>query len=146
MRRIQIRATETNGSLGKNRYIHAAEFNVYTYKEGLVIPTGVTADAKLELKFGESRKINAAAAPANTNYRDLTYTSSNPLIASVSKDGTVTAGVYKAGTADITIRAYGGASAVCRVTVKKVATPPLVYSTKVVSPVISTRSISLRQS
>lgn len=127
MRRIQIRATETNGSLGKNRYIHAAEFNVYTYKEGLVIPTGVTAEAKLELKFGESRKINAAAAPANTNYRDLTYTSSNPLIASVSKDGTVTAGVYKAGTADITIRAYGGASAVCRVTVKKRTEPERIW-------------------
>lgn len=121
MRRIQIRATETNGELGRNQYIHAAEFNVYTYKDGIVVPTGIQADAAINLNFGENKKLNAAAAPANATYQELTYTSSNPLIASVSKDGTVTAGVSKTGAADITITAFGGATAVCRVTV----TPPI---------------------
>lgn len=118
MRRIQIRATDTKGELTE-KYIHAAEFNVYTYKDGVSVPTGISADANMTLEFGEGKKINAVTVPADATYQELTYTSSNPLIASVSKDGTVTAGVYKEGTADITIKAYGGATAVCRVTVKE---------------------------
>ncbi len=116
MRRIQIRATETNGSEGLNKHITAAEFNLYTLKDGIISPTAINADTEMTLNIGESKKIAASVIPANATYKEITYKSSNSQIASVSADGTVTAG-SKTGTAEITMTAFGNITAVCTVTV-----------------------------
>ncbi len=116
MRRLQIRATETNGSEGLNKYITAMEFNVYALKDGVVSPTAINADTEMTLNIGESRKITASVAPANATYKEITYASSNTQIARVSADGTVTAG-SKTGTAEITMTSFGNKKAVCTVKV-----------------------------
>ncbi len=114
MRRIMIRATETDG--GTNQYISAVEFNVYSAKDDIVLPQSVTADTPMTLKVGESKKINASVQPADATYQELTYKSSNTQVAKVSADGTVTGGT-RPGTAEITISAVGNAKSVCTVTV-----------------------------
>lgn len=116
MRRIKIRATETNGAEGLNKHICAVEFNVYTLKDGVVAPTGINADTEMILNIGESKQITASVEPPNASYKEITYTSSNSKIASVSADGTVTAGT-RTGTAEITMTSFGGQTAICTVKV-----------------------------
>ncbi|WP_291764985.1 glycosyl hydrolase family 95 catalytic domain-containing protein [Blautia sp.] len=120
MRRIQIRATSTEGE-GGNKHISAAEFNVYTNKDASVIDAeSITMEEALELASGEKGQLHAVVAPENATYKDVTYTSANRKLAEVSADGVVTANrLGRTGTVEITATtADGGHSAVCVVTVK----------------------------
>ncbi|MCM1225093.1 MAG: Ig-like domain-containing protein, partial [Lachnospiraceae bacterium] len=116
MRRIQIRATETNGAEGLNKHITAAEFNVYTLKDGVVAPTAILADEEITLATNASGKITASVEPANATYKEIKYESSSPQVVRVSADGTITAGT-RTGTATITMTAFGGKTATCNVKV-----------------------------
>lgn len=74
------------------------------------------SDSKISLKEGGSYKINASISPSNTtDDKTLTWTSSNPSIASVDSDGNVTA--KKAGTTVITATSVNGITAQCQVMV-----------------------------
>lgn len=118
MRRIQLRATATAGASGTNKFIHAAEIAVYQQSRDVITPvTGVSVDSEITLKNGESRQLQASVIPEDATYQELTYKSSDPLLVAVSADGTVTAGNAKIGTAEITVTAEGGESAICTVTV-----------------------------
>lgn len=81
--------------------------------------TGVTLDkTEMTLKEGETRKLYATVEPAEV--KDITFSSSNTDIATVSSDGTVTA--VKAGEATITVTVTSPATsdsktATCKVTV-----------------------------
>ena len=86
-------------------------------------PTSLTiSEAELLLNKGTSKKLTVTAQPPEAA-AGLIWTSSNPTIAAVSRDGNVTA--QKAGEADITVTTTGTAadgsekvSAVCHVTVR----------------------------
>ena len=68
------------------------------------------------LAKGKSLTLEATVSPTDATDKSLTWTSSNPKIASVSKDGKVTA--KSKGTATITCKASNGKKASCKVTVK----------------------------
>ena len=76
--------------------------------------TGITLDrTSLTLARGESRKLTAEVKPADAD-QTVTWISSNPSVATVSADGTVTA--VEKGKAQITAKA-GDMTAVCNVSV-----------------------------
>ena len=83
-----------------------------------VAVTGVTlnkTEATLTAK-GQTVQLTATVAPANATNKNVTYTTSNEKVATVTPEGLVTA-VAK-GTADITVTtADGNKTAVCKVTV-----------------------------
>ena len=70
----------------------------------------------LELTEGETGTITATVKPDNATNKTVTWSSNNPLIASVDQNGTVTG--QAEGTTTITAKA-GGKTATCTVTVKK---------------------------
>ena len=82
-----------------------------------VAVTGVTLD-KPTVSFvaGTSTTLTATVLPANATNKTVTWSSDKPAIASVDKNGTVTA--HKAGEAVITVKSEdGGKTASCKVTV-----------------------------
>lgn len=114
VRRIQIKALETKnapgGEAGGNKYIHAAEFNVYEKNPDYVpqpepeAPTGVTVEsATMTLNPGESKNVGAKVTPDGAEQK-LIYSSNDITVAYVSPNGLVTASNYKSGTATITVK------------------------------------------
>ena len=78
--------------------------------------TGVTLNkTEATLDLGETVKLTATVAPSNASYKDVTWTSSNESVATVS-DGTVTA--KDEGTTTITAATSNGKTATATVTVK----------------------------
>lgn len=69
----------------------------------------------LSLEVGKTGKLSATVLPASAANKSVTWTSSQPDVASVSANGTITAN--KAGTTVITATAVNGKSAFCTVTV-----------------------------
>lgn len=82
-----------------------------------VAVTGVTLNkTTLSLGLGESETLTAAVAPSTATNKNVTWTSSNTAVATVS-NGKVTG--VKTGTATITVKTADGAkTATCAVTVK----------------------------
>lgn len=119
MRRLQIRATATNGDSARDKFISAAEFGVYTaMNEDIVEADGVTIDSAVTLKSGESRQLNAAVTPEDATYKELTYTTSDYKLATVNDKGIVTANkLGRTGTVTITAASESGQTAVCQVTI-----------------------------
>ena len=74
----------------------------------------------LELKVKGKATLKATLAPAGVTEKTVTWKSSNTKVATVSKTGVVTG--VKAGTATISATTSNGKKAVCKVTVKAVAT------------------------
>ncbi len=111
MRRIQIRAIETDGKDGKNKFISAVEFNVYRKNPDYISPI-LPSEIKVEnenitLELGESKALNAEIKPANANNKNMTYVSSDPMTVFAYPNGTITASKYNSGTATVTITASG---------------------------------------
>ncbi|MBR1739238.1 MAG: Ig-like domain-containing protein [Ruminococcus sp.] len=76
-----------------------------------VSPTSVTLN-----KIGDTQTLTPTVTPSNASNKNVTYSSSNTSVATVSSSGVVTA--VAPGTADITVKtADGGYTAVCKVTV-----------------------------
>lgn len=82
-----------------------------------VAVTGITLDKDtVNLKVGETDKITATVAPANATNKSRTRVSSNPAVATIDADGTITA--VGEGTAIITVKTVdGGFEATCTVNV-----------------------------
>ena len=83
----------------------------------VVLVTGVALDkGTMTLTVGGSSKLTATVDPADATNKAVTWTSSNPAVATVDADGKVTA--VGVGTATITVTtADGGFTATCVVTV-----------------------------
>lgn len=80
------------------------------------------SDNDLSLEVGKSKQITVTYLPDNATFQKCTWTTSNPSVATVSSDGTVTA--TGKGTATITARSYDGAvTATCKVTVTRATVP-----------------------
>lgn len=90
--------------------------------ESAAIPsTGVALNlTTLTLPVGQNQKLTATLTPAETT-DTVTFTSSNPAVAAVLADGTVTA--IAPGTATITATTASGKTAQCAVTVTPVTIP-----------------------
>jgi len=91
----------------------------------LVKVTGVSVSpTTVALKVGGVQQLTATVAPANAANKTVTWTSSNPAVASVDAKGKVTA--KAAGKATITVRTADGAkTATVVVTVSAAAPPPV---------------------
>ncbi len=70
----------------------------------------------LELRPGKTKTLKATIEPDNATYKTVTFKSDNPKVASVDKNGVVTAN--RGGKAVITATAKGGKFVTCVVTVK----------------------------
>ena len=119
---------ETQAALAnKNIISDNADYNV-KYDNGdllLVKPvpvTGITLDETRTLNVGDTGTLTAAITPENATDQTLTWTSSDPSVATVDANGTITA--VGAGKATITATAtngtedtYDDVSATCTVTV-----------------------------
>ncbi len=100
---------------GAGFYVDSAESSVATGAVTTVKVTGVTMQSAITINKGKTAVLTATVAPANATNKTVTWTSSNPAVATVV-NGTVTA-VAK-GTATITATtADGSKTAVCTVTV-----------------------------
>lgn len=82
--------------------------------------TGVTISPKtLEIYEGAAGKVSASVLPADATVKDVSFSSADHSIATVSSDGTVSG--IKAGTTTITVTTErGGFTDTCAVTVKEV--------------------------
>ena len=69
----------------------------------------------LSLIVGKSEKLNATVIPSNAKNKTIIWTSGNPNIATVDKNGKVVA--IKSGTVTITAKSNNGKIATCKVTV-----------------------------
>ncbi len=69
----------------------------------------------LSLIVGKSEKLNATVIPSNAKNKTIIWTSGNPKIATVDKNGKVVA--IKSGTVTITAKSNNGKIATCKVTV-----------------------------
>lgn len=70
------------------------------------------------LSKGKTYKLDATASPSNATNKKLTWTSSNPKVATVDSTGKVT--TIKNGTAVITCKSSNGKTATCTVTVRDI--------------------------
>lgn len=89
--------------------------------------TGVSLDkSNLTMTEGDTGTLTASVTPANATNKNVTWSSSDASVASVSQDGTVTA--VKAGSATITVTTEDGdKTASCEVTVKEPAKATSIY-------------------
>lgn len=90
----------------------------------------ILSHSSVSLTEGNTQQLTASVYPTNATNRNVSWSSSNTTVASVSSYGLVTA--KTAGTATITCRATDGSgcAATCRITVEAPALPELVISDK----------------
>ena len=89
----------------------AKDFTVtVTENPSIVIPTDIAiSPTSLELTVGESGSLLATVSPSNATNKTITWSSSDPSVASVTETGTVTA--VGEGTAAITASTFNGLQA-----------------------------------
>ena len=96
-------------------YVYGAEIEV-TYSEADVHVTGVSLPSTASVETGSTTQLTATISPSNATNKNVTWSSGNTSVATVSNDGTVTG--VSAGTAVITVTtADGGYTDTCTVTV-----------------------------
>ncbi len=98
------------------------EITVLPNEASEISATGVTLNrTTASLGVGSTLKLNAIIAPSNATNTNVTWTSSNAAVATVSADGTVSA--IKKGNVIITVKTEdGGYTATCKVSVTAVST------------------------
>ena len=89
---------------------------VTSNKNTVVKETGVTISGQKEVYVGSTIKLTATVTPSNTTNKKVTWTSSNPSIASVDANGNVKG--LAAGTVTITVKTANGKTATYTVNVK----------------------------
>ncbi|MDE5870530.1 MAG: C10 family peptidase, partial [Muribaculaceae bacterium] len=88
-----------------------------TVKDKVIEAEGISLDkTEATLTEGEALTLTATIDPETTTDKTLTWTSSNPEVAAVDGNGTVTA--LKPGTTTITVSTTNGKEAKCEITVK----------------------------
>lgn len=102
---------------------HVKSITLTLAAAGPVAVTGVTLNkTSLTLEAGQDETLTATVAPSNADNKDVSWSSSNPSVASVDQTGKVSA--ISAGTATITVTtADGNKTATCNITVTAPAAP-----------------------
>ncbi|MCM1544508.1 MAG: Ig-like domain-containing protein [Ruminococcus sp.] len=94
-----------------------------------------------KINVGNTKKLTATVTPSNAVNKAVTWTSSNPSVASVDSTGKVTA--LKNGTATITCKSVdNGCKATCKVTV--IIAPTKVTLNKTSATIYTTKSLTLK--
>lgn len=120
----RAQAAGVMGGVGKNMFMpqqpYTREQSVVTIMrmgDMVVTATGVSLDKKdVTLRAGQTMQLTASIIPANAANQLLTWTTTNPKVATVSSDGLVT--TLAEGEAVITVATAGGAKASCKFTVQ----------------------------
>ena len=95
------------------RYARNNDFNFVQLQ---VVPTSVALNkTTLTLDIGKTSNLRATVYPSNASNKKCTWSSSNTSVATVDKNGKVTA--KASGTATITVKTSNGKTATCKVTV-----------------------------
>ena len=111
---VIITATSTNGK--------TAECTVTVEKKLIPITEVSLSESAVGIIEGNTHKLTATVLPENTtDSKSVSWSSNNEAVATVSKDGTITA--KSAGTAVITATSTNGKTAGCTVTVSKKEIP-----------------------
>ena len=115
-----IRYTASCGSggftIGTKQYAHDARVKLYTNNNPIPVTGVELSKTELTMKPGETETLKAHVLPDEAGSHRVTWNSSDPSVAAVDSDGTVTA--KGGGTANITVTtASGNKTAVCKVTV-----------------------------
>ncbi|MGP3957707.1 family 43 glycosylhydrolase [Nonomuraea sp. 3N208] len=87
-----------------------AKATVTVSAEGVPVESLTVSPAELRLGVGVGRQVKAVVEPANATARQLTWTSADPSVATVSATGLVT--TVKAGKTEITVRTADGSKTV----------------------------------
>lgn len=112
---------QTNTDIHHGTTIQDSDVLNLTYNDASVVitipATGITTTpTSVTLEKGTTQALSTVLVPANATNQNVTYTSSNQNVATVSADGVITA--VGEGTATITVTsADGGYTATCAVTV-----------------------------
>ena len=110
-----------NDNFISNNWCLFDNFKIEYYGE-VVLATGLSVTPSLlTLLIGESFQLSASIKPENVTYKNLSWTSSNSSIASVSDDGIVTA--HEQGSAIITAKTTDGSNKVANVVVRVTSNP-----------------------
>ncbi len=91
--------------------------NPIALRVGYPVESVSLPEDEIILKPGDSSKLTATLTPENATFRILSWTSSNPAVATVDNDGNVTA--ISEGHAYISATSHNGASDVTKVEVKE---------------------------
>lgn len=116
-----ISSINLKGSGGGNSYY--IQIEITGDAAGPVAVTGVTLNKNTtSIEAGQSEQLTAVVQPTNADNQTVTWSSSNPAVASVDENGLVSA--LSAGTANITVTTEdGNKTATCAVTVTTPAAP-----------------------
>lgn len=112
---------DTYVSVNKGKYQFALSNNFTSVKGEKVNVTGVTADAKISVNVGLTKKITASVEPSNATVKGLTYVSQNTEIATVDANGYVKGVAVGSTTVTVTSVDDTTKSATVNVTVVKAA-------------------------
>jgi hypothetical protein len=107
----------------------SANCSVTVYPSSTVLVTGVSLDkTSLAMKVGDSAvTLNATISPSNATNKEVTWSSSNTSVATVSSTGSVSA--VSTGTSTITVTTKEGSkTATCTVTVSASTAPKTDYT------------------
>lgn len=120
---VTITVTTANGKTStKNLTIREKKSNTTTSskptsnKVTTVNPTGVTISGTKTVYVGNTIRLTATVSPSNASNKKVTWTSSNPAIATVDQNGNVKG--VKAGIVTITVKTANGKTATYKVTVQ----------------------------
>ena len=112
---------DTYVSVNNGKYQFALANNFTSVKGEKVNVTGVTADAKISVNVGLTKKITASVEPSNATVKWLTYVSQNTEIATVDANGYVKGVAVGSTTVTVTSVDDTTKSATVNVTVVKAA-------------------------
>lgn len=112
---------DTYVSVNNGKYQFALANNFTSVKGEKVNVTGVTADAKISVNVGLTKKITASVEPSNATVKGLTYVSQNTEIATVDANGYVKGVAVGSTTVTVTSVDDTTKSATVNVTVVKAA-------------------------
>ena len=119
-----VKATSTNTVIKK--------LTVTGVKRVINVSSVALDKTTVNLKKGETVKLNATVAPADADNKEVTYTSSNSAVAKVDNTGLVTA--VSSGEAVITVTTKDGSkTATCKVAVAKETEPLAITVTSKIS-------------
>jgi uncharacterized protein YjdB len=107
----------------------------------LAVSQVILKKSYLEVDEGKTASLSASVLPKNARIKTISWSSSNPAIATVSSKGRIT--TYSPGTVQITATAHNGVSASCTLVVRSLAVTSIALNKTVLSLNLG-RTYSLR--
>ncbi len=122
---IKVHVADVGNGMPATVKLEARHYNTNTQCQGTTFEevkvTGISLNTNsISLPMGSTQQLTATIAPADATNKTVTWSSSNPSVASVSSTGLVT-GVAVGGPITITATSSNGLTATCQVTVTPVA-------------------------